>query len=585
MGLFKNKTSGGSRTVPLEEHERGDDSMSKAEAVTAVREDSVDKDAVSKAEGDADAASRQAEDESKYPTGPKLWLLVLGLCLAIWVVALDNSSTFVPSLVIHELIQAVPKITTEWPDALSDVGWIGSSYLLTTTSLQPSFGKVYTYFDVKWTYLSALVIFEVGSVICAAATSSTMLIIGRAVAGVGAAALFSGGMTIIGFIAPLRKRAIYIAALSSMFGIASVVGPLLGGVFTDHATWRWCFWINLPFGGIGLVAVFFFFENPERRHTNMTTKEKIKQIDLLGAFLLICAIVCLLLALQWGGTTYPWSNSKVWGCLLGFGLLISVFIALQIKLGDRATLPPRILIKNRTVLVSALYSTFFAMGMYTHIFYLPFYFQAVKNTSAEGSGIRCIAYLVSNTIASIVVGGTITVIGFYAPFMWFGAAIFTVGCGMLYTLQVTSPAAKWIGYQLLAGIGSGSAIQIPFIAVQVVLEEKDMPSGNAIAIFFNSLGGAISISIAQNIFANTLVKDIIKNAPGVNPAVVISAGATHVREVVSAANLPGVLAAYSNAVTSAFIVPIATSGLAFIVSLFIEWKSIKGKNIMGGGAA
>ncbi|KAI4783393.1 putative major facilitator superfamily transporter [Aureobasidium sp. EXF-3400] len=570
MGLFKNKTSGGSRTVPLEEHERGDDSMSKAEAVTAVREDSVDKDAVSKAEGDADAASRQAEDESKYPTGPKLWLLVLGLCLAIWVVALDNS---------------IPKITTEWPDALSDVGWIGSSYLLTTTSLQPSFGKVYTYFDVKWTYLSALVIFEVGSVICAAATSSTMLIIGRAVAGVGAAALFSGGMTIIGFIAPLRKRAIYIAALSSMFGIASVVGPLLGGVFTDHATWRWCFWINLPFGGIGLVAVFFFFENPERRHTNMTTKEKIKQIDLLGAFLLICAIVCLLLALQWGGTTYPWSNSKVWGCLLGFGLLISVFIALQIKLGDRATLPPRILIKNRTVLVSALYSTFFAMGMYTHIFYLPFYFQAVKNTSAEGSGIRCIAYLVSNTIASIVVGGTITVIGFYAPFMWFGAAIFTVGCGMLYTLQVTSPAAKWIGYQLLAGIGSGSAIQIPFIAVQVVLEEKDMPSGNAIAIFFNSLGGAISISIAQNIFANTLVKDIIKNAPGVNPAVVISAGATHVREVVSAANLPGVLAAYSNAVTSAFIVPIATSGLAFIVSLFIEWKSIKGKNIMGGGAA
>ncbi|KEQ72136.1 putative major facilitator superfamily transporter [Aureobasidium namibiae CBS 147.97] len=575
MGLFKNKTIGGPHTVPQEEHEGGVDSMSKAEAVTAVREESVDKDAASKAEGDTDAASRVAEDESKYPTGPKLWLLVLGLCLAIWVVALDNSI----------IATAIPKITTEWPDALNDVGWIGSSYLLTTTSLQPSFGKVYTYFDVKWTYLSALIIFEVGSVICAAASSSTMLIVGRAIAGVGAAALFSGGMTIIGFIAPLRKRAIYIASLSSMFGIASIVGPLLGGVFTDHATWRWCFWINLPFGGIGLVAVFFFFENPERRHTNMTTKEKLKQIDLLGAFLLICAIVCLLLALQWGGTTYPWSNSKVWGCLLGFGLLISIFIALQIKLGDRATLPPRILVKNRTVLVSALYSTFFAMGLYTHIFYLPFYFQAVKNTSAEGSGIRCIAYLCSNTIASIIVGGTITVIGVYAPFMWFGAAVFTVGAGMLYTLEVASPAAKWIGYQLLAGIGSGSAIQIPFIAVQVVLEEKDMPSGNAIAIFFNSLGGAISISIAQNIFANTLVKDIIKDAPGVNPAAVISAGATHVRDVVSAAQLPGVLTAYSNAVTTAFIVPIVTSGLAFVVSLFIEWKSIKGKNIMGGGAA
>ncbi|KAG9845679.1 putative major facilitator superfamily transporter, partial [Aureobasidium melanogenum] len=578
MGLFrsrKNKSSGEPSIVSLKDYEHEDESMDKNETSTGVREASVDKDAVSKLEGDASAVTPEAEDESKYPTGPKLWLLVLGLCLAIWVIALDNSI----------IATAIPKITTQWPDALNDVGWIGSSYLLTTTSLQPSFGKVYTYFDVKWTYLSALIIFEVGSVICAAATSSTMLIIGRAVAGVGAAALFSGGMTIIGFITPLRKRAIYIASLSSMFGIASVVGPLLGGVFTDHATWRWCFWINLPFGGIGLVTVFFFFENPERRHANMTFKEKMKQIDLLGALLLICAIVCLLLALQWGGTTYPWSNSKVWGCLLGFGLLISIFIALQIKLGDRATLPPRILVKNRTVLVSALYAAFFAMGMYTHIFYLPFYFQAVKDTSAEGSGIRCIAYLVSNTIASVVVGGTITVIGYYAPFMWFGAAIFTIGAGMLYTLQVASPAVKWIGYQLLAGIGAGSAIQIPFIAVQVVLDEKDMPSGNAIAIFFNSLGGAISISVAQNIFANTLVKDIIKNVPGVNPAAVVAAGATHVRDVVSAAQLPGVLQAYSHAVTSAFVLPIATSGLAFIVSLFIEWKSIKGKNIMGGGAA
>ncbi|KAH0272172.1 putative major facilitator superfamily transporter, partial [Aureobasidium melanogenum] len=341
----KNKSSGGPSTVSLENHEHTDESMSKNETLAAVREASVDKDAVSKLEGDGSAVIPGAEDESKYPTGPKLWLLVLGLCLAIWVIALDNSI----------IATAIPKITTQWPDALNDVGWIGSSYLLTTTSLQPSFGKVYTYFDVKWTYLSALIIFEVGSVICAAATSSTMLIVGRAVAGVGAAALFSGGMTIIGFIAPLRKRAIYIASLSSMFGIASVVGPLLGGVFTDHATWRWCFWINLPFGGIGLVTVFFFFENPKRRHANMTFKEKIRQIDLLGALLLICAIVCLLLALQWGGTTYPWSDSKVWGCLLGFGLLISIFIALQIKLGDRATLPPRILVKNRTVLVSALY--------------------------------------------------------------------------------------------------------------------------------------------------------------------------------------------------------------------------------------
>jgi MFS family permease len=138
---------------------------------------------------------------------------------------------------------AIPKITSIF-NSLGDVGWYGSAYLLTTTALQPSFGRIYTYFDVRITYCFALFLFEVGSVICAAATSSTMLIVGRAVAGAGASAIFSGGMTIVGFTVPLRKRPIYIATLSSMFGVSSIIGPLLGGAFTDKLTWRWCFWVR-----------------------------------------------------------------------------------------------------------------------------------------------------------------------------------------------------------------------------------------------------------------------------------------------------------------------------------------------------
>lgn len=292
------------------------------------------------------------DDESKYPKALPLTLLTLGLCLSTFVVALDNTI----------IATAIPKITTVF-DSLNDVGWYGSSYLLTTTSLQPSFGKVYTYFNIKWTYIVALLIFELGSVLCAAAVNSTMLIVGRAVAGVGAAALFSGAMTIIGFSVPLRKRALYIAVLASMFGISSVVGPILGGAFTDRLSWRWCFWINLPIGGIAIATVLFLFKNPERKHSKLTTRQKIGEIDLLGAFCLICSIVCLLLALQWGGSVYPWKDSKVWGCFLGFGLLILLFCYLQFKRGDRATIPPRILLKHRTVLACALFSCFLAMGL------------------------------------------------------------------------------------------------------------------------------------------------------------------------------------------------------------------------------
>ncbi|OWY48262.1 MFS general substrate transporter [Alternaria alternata] len=396
--------------------------------------------------------STAPDDDSKYLSGFKLAILSVGLCLTTFVIALDNTI----------IATAIPKITTVF-NSLEDVGWYGSSYLLTTTSLQPSFGKIYTYFDVKYTYLFALVIFEVGSIICAAATSSPMFIVGRAVAGAGAAALYSGGMTIIGFSVPLRKRAIYIAALSSMFGIASVVGPILG--------------------------------------------------------------------------------------------------------------------------VSCLYSTLLSMALYTHIFYLPFYFQAIKGTTAEESGIRTIAYLVSITCSSIVIGGLITVVGWYAPFMWFGSAIFAIGAGMLYTLKVSSTPGQWIGYQILAGIGAGAGVQIPFVAVQVVTNEKDMPTANACVMFFNSLGGALSISIAQNIFVNTLGKEVPKYAPGFDARIVANAGATNLRGVVPPEILPGVLHGYNNAIVTAFILAIATSSIAFFVSLGMEQKSVKGKKIMAGGGA
>ncbi|KAI9051065.1 hypothetical protein LZ554_005173 [Drepanopeziza brunnea f. sp. 'monogermtubi'] len=518
------------------------------------------------------AAEEDDADDIVYPAKLQLGLLTLGLCLATFTVALDNTI----------IATAIPKITSVF-DSLNDVGWYGSSYLLTTTALQPSFGRIYTYFNVKYTYIIALIIFELGSILCAAAKSSVMLIVGRAVAGAGASALFSGGMTIVGFSVPLSQRPIFIATLSSMFGISSVVGPLLGGVLTDKVSWRWCFWINLPFGAVSIVAVWFFFKPPQRKDSGLTLKQKILEIDLLGALFLICAIVCLLLALQWGGTEYAWKNSKVWGCLLGFGLLIIVFIAQQFRRGDRATIPPRIF-RQRSVLFSSLYSCFLSMGLYGHIYFLPFYFQAVKGTTAEGSGIRTIPYLGSIILSSIVVGGAITALGWYKPFMIFGSALFTVGAGMVYTLQVNSSVGKWVGYQLLAGFGAGSGVQIPFIAVQVVLSPKDMPTGNAIAIFFNSLGGAIAISIAQNIFSNGLKTNLPIYAPSVDPATVVRAGATYLKNVVTADELPGVLHAYMIALQQAYVIPIVAGGIATVCACGVEWKNVKGKKIVPAAA-
>ena len=209
----------------------------------------------------------------------------------------------------------------------------------------------------------------------------------------------------------------------------------------------------------------------------------------------------------------------------------------------------------------------------------------VKGTTAEESGIRTIPYLVSLTISSVIVGAAVTTLGPYVPFTWFGSAVFAIGSGMLYSLKVGSSTGTWIGYQILAGFGAGACVQIPFIAVQVVLSKKDMPTGNAVAIFFNSLGGAGSISIAQNIFSNTLIKEIPKYTTGVDPWTIVNAGATHIREVTPPSQLQGVLFAYNIAVTHTYILSIAAAGIAFFISLGFEWKSVKGKKLeLGGGA-
>lgn len=155
---------------------------------------------------------------------------------------------------------------------------------------------------------------------------------------------------------------------------------------------------------------------------------------------------------------------------------------------------------------------------------------------------------------------------------------------MIYTLEVSSNAGKWIGYQLLSGFGAGAGVQIPFIAVQVVLSSKDMPTGNAIAIFFNSLGGAISISIAQNVFSNGLKENLPKFAPQVSAEMVIASGATHLKDVIPKELLPGVLEAYMKALTDSYVLPIAVGGIAAGCACFVEWKSVKGKKIIAAAA-
>lgn len=237
------------------------------------------------------------------------------------------------------------------------------------------------------------------------------------------------------------------------------MGPVLGGVFTDKVTWRWCFYINLPLGAITIAGIIIILQNPPHLATNKTITQRLRELDYIGPMFFIPANICILLALQWGGSLYAWSSPLILSLLGGFGGTIAIWIYSQLRLGERATIPIRIL-NQRTVLFSSLYGFFATAAFMIPIFYIPLYFQAIKSTSATASAIDTLPFIASVTLTSIGAGFFIAMVGYFTPVMIVGAAILAVGTGSLSTLRVDSSLGQWLGYQVIAGIGAGSTLQV-----------------------------------------------------------------------------------------------------------------------------
>ncbi|KAF4992425.1 hypothetical protein FGRMN_7170 [Fusarium graminum] len=518
------------------------------------------------------AASTNASNtaqEPQYPGAAKLALIISSLCLAIFLVALDQTI----------IAPALGAITAKF-QSVKDIGWYGSSYLLTTTALQPMYGTIYKYFNVKIAYLTAVFIFEIGSLISAVAPSSVAFIVGRAIAGIGTAGLFSGSIVILSLIMPLEKRPLAFGLIGGMWGIASVAGPLLGGAFTEHATWRWCFYINLPIGGLAMIIVFFFVhvKHNSTDDDNLSLMARIRKLDLAGAAVFIPAIICLLLALQWGGADYPWNNSRIIGLFCGFGAMIAIFIFIQFRKGDRGTLPPR-LFKNRDTLAAMMFSMFFGAGFFPLIYYLSLYFQAIQGVSAVQAGIKILPLLLSTVLCSVVAGGLITTIGYYNYIVIPCMVLYTVGCGMLTTLDVNSPLREWFGYQVIAGLGIGAGFQIGVLVIQTVLPQEWVPVGTACVQFFQAFGGALFIAVSQTVFQNGLIDTIKADNIGIDPTLFINIGASEIESTLKKMGrldiLDTVLEAYMKGLRDTFYISLACAACAFITCLCLRWKSVK----------
>ncbi|KAK0643173.1 putative efflux pump antibiotic resistance protein [Cercophora newfieldiana] len=505
-------------------------------------------------------------EPDEYPHGLALFVVVAAIILTVFLTSLDQ--TIVGT--------AIPKITNEF-GGLEKVSWFGSAYFMCLGGFQSTYGKIYKYFPLKQTFLVSVFIFEIGSLICAVAPNPDAFIVGRAIAGVGGAGCASGGAVILAFSVPPEKRPSLMGLVGFAYTIAAIIGPILGGAFADRVTWRWCFYINLPIGGVSMLLIMLFFKNPSAsKPAEATWTEKLKHMDPVGSALAMGSIISFILALQYAGVTHAWNSSTVIGLLVGFVAILAALFAWEFYIGEYAMLPPR-LMKKRYLWGSSLFQFFFAGCYFLLLYYLPIYFQSIKGEDAVQSGVDNLPLVISGCLSIITGGIVVTKTRHATPFMALGAALTTVGCGLLYTLDIDTSTGKWIGYQILLGFAIAFPFQNALNIAQANSTNEDMSMATAFLTFFQILGGAFSISAAQSGFVNRLISSLAVHAPAVHPLQVIGTGAADLRAVFPPEVLPGIVLAYMDGLRAAFAVAIGFAGVSFLFVSVVPWKRLHSK--------
>lgn len=367
----------------------------------------------------------------------------------------------------------------------------------------------------------------------------------------------------------------------------------LGGAFTQYLSWRWCFYINLPLGGVTCILILFLVPGNESSLQQAPWREQIKEFDLPGTLTLIPAIICVILALQWGGSTYPWSDIHVIGLFVVFGILFIVFIIIQVYQKERATIPVRMM-KNRNIWGASWYALCISPPMYLVAYYvrsshissfppstqltttqLPIWFQAIKGVSATQSGIDNLPSLLGLVVFAIIAGGLSSATGYYTPLILLSSIMTAVSMGLLTTLKTDTDMGHWFGYQVLLAAGLGFGIQNVMLVAQVAVPEHDMAMVTSILSFTQTLAGSIFLSIGESVFANRLIANLQTELPGVPAGIVVASGATGIRDHFTVKQLPLVLQAYNKAIMQTFYVGVIMASISVFGPVFMEWLSIK----------
>lgn len=413
----------------------------------------------------------------------EIMVIISALMLAMFLAALDQ--TIVGT--------ALPTIANDL-HGLSELSWVATAYLLTSAVVTPLYGKIGDLYGRKKIFVAAIVIFLAGSMLCGLSQNMDQLIFFRGLQGLGAGGLMSLILAIVGDVVSPRQRGKYMGYFMAVFAVASVVGPLVGGLLTDHLSWRWIFYVNLPFGLAALAAISTRLHLPVRKTEH--------RIDFTGATLLAASVVSLLLVTVWGGAQYTWGSTQIIGLLSAGIILAGVFVA-----WERHTIEPIIpmrLFKNNIFTVATLLSLVAGLVMFASFIYLPEYQQLVHGYSATKSGMMMLPLIFGLIGASIVSGRLITKTGHYRRFPIYGSL--TVALGLWLFTHVGINTNQWMlsVWMLVLGIGMGSFMQVMTLAVQNAVDRSDLGTATSVATFFRNMGSSFGTAIFGAILTDRL---------------------------------------------------------------------------------
>ncbi len=422
-------------------------------------------------------------------TGRQLRMVFVALMLGMFLAALDQTivSTALPTIV-GDL------------GGLNHLSWVVTSYLLASTVSTPLYGKLGDMLGRKPVFMAAILIFLAGSMLAGLSQSMLQLIAFRAIQGVGAGGLMVGAQAIIGDIVPPRERGRYMGLIGSVFAVASVAGPLLGGFFVDSLSWRWVFYVNIPVGvaAVVIVATRLHLRTPTINH----------RIDYLGAGLLAGGVGALILVTTWGGTQYAWGSTTI----LGLAALSVVLLVLFLLQERRAAEPviPLTIFRSKVFDVATAMGFAIGMAMFGAIVFIPLYLQLVYGATATGSGLRMVPLMAGLLAASVGSGQIISRRGRYRVFPIAGTAILAIGMFLLSRLGVDT--APWLAsaYMLVVGIGIGLVMQVLVLVVQNDAAPSDIGVVTSTATFFRSVGGSFGVAIFGSVFASRLSDQLAK---------------------------------------------------------------------------